>query len=368
MRLETSPGTRKSLVMKAEFAQVRKLLATSRNFWREYLAKWNITNVTPYIAGARPNPALIAREDAERKARLDEETERLRKAYGVADRQEALKRFAVEADAELARIEKATHVPPTPFVKSPPLTLDDDLRYEEVKLANGVPLVYSRFDNMTGAFTGIALRLDGVPRDELRYVSLLPQLLVSAGVVENGRPVSYEEMRERQRKEILELRPSFSANTRTGRIELVLRGSGVGVEESRRALDWMELVLFHPDWRPANLARIRDVVDQELAALRSTMQQPEEYWVNDPANAYRMQRHPAYARRQLVPHAHAQRAAPALDAEGCRGPRPRGARRVPLEARGDRARDDARRAEGASRARQGVRPRRPHARAARARR
>ena len=235
MRLETSPGTRKSLVMKAEFAQVRKLLATNRNFWREYLAKWNITNVTPYIAGARPDPALIAREDAERKARLDEETERLRKAYGVADRQEALERFAAEADAELARIEKATHVPPTPFVKSPPLTLDDDLRYEEVKLANGVPLAYSRFDNMTGAFTGIALRLDGVPRDELRYVSLLPQLLAAAGVVENGRPVSYEEMRERQRKEILELRPSFSANTRTGRTELVLRGSGIGVEESRRA-------------------------------------------------------------------------------------------------------------------------------------
>ena len=54
------------------------------------------------------------------------------------------------------------------------MTLDDDLQFESVRLANGVPLVASRFDSMTGATTGIALRLDGVPRDELRYLSLLP--------------------------------------------------------------------------------------------------------------------------------------------------------------------------------------------------
>jgi Zn-dependent M16 (insulinase) family peptidase len=294
LQLERSPGERKSLVLKPEFAKVRELLASNRNFWREHLAKWNITGVTPYVVGARPDTSLIAREDAERKARLDEETERLKKKYGTTDTQEALRRHAADADAEFAAIEKATQVPPTPFVKSPPMTLDDELRYETVRLANGVPLVASRFDSMTGAFTGIALRLDGVPREELRYVSLLPQLLATVGVIENGRPVPYEEMSERLRKEILALTPAFSTNTRTGRVELVLRGSGIGLEESRRALDWMTLVLHHPDWRPENLARIRDVVDQQLAALRNTVQRPEEYWVNDPANAYRMQRHPPH--------------------------------------------------------------------------
>jgi hypothetical protein len=294
LQLERSPGARKSLVLKPEIANARALLASNRNFWREHLAKWNVSTTTPYVTGARPNPAVIAREEAERKARLEEETARLVKKYGVTDAQEALKRYAAEADAEFAAIEKATKVPPTPFVKSPPMTLDDDLRYETAQLPNGVPLVASRFDNMTGAFTGIALRLDGVPRDELRYVSLLPQLLATVGVIENGRPVPYEEMRERLRKEILALTPAFSTNTRTGRVELVIRGSGIGLEESQRAIDWMELVLHSPDWRPENLARIRDVVDQQLAALRNTVQRPEEYWVNDPANAYRMQRHPAY--------------------------------------------------------------------------
>jgi hypothetical protein len=101
-------------------------------------------------------------------------------------------------------------------------------------------------------------------------------------------------MRERLRREILGLTPSFSANTRTGRVELVMRGSGIGLEESQRALDWMALALYSPDWRTENLPRIRDVVDQALAQLRNTVQRPEEAWVNDPANAYRMQRHPVF--------------------------------------------------------------------------
>ena len=145
-----------------------------------------------------------------------------------------------------------------------------------------MPLVASRFDSMTGAMTGLALRLDGVPRDELRYLSLLPQLLTRVGVIDNGKPVSYEEMSERLRREILALTAAFATNPRTGRVELVLRGSGIGLEESRRALDWMALVLYAPDWRSENLPRIRDVVDQQLAALRNTMQRAEENWVNDP--------------------------------------------------------------------------------------
>ena len=149
-------------------------------------------------------------------------------------------------------------------------------------------------DNMTGAMAGLALRLDGVPKDELRYVSLLPQLLTSVGVIDNGQAVPFEQMSERLRREILSLSAGFSTNARTGRVELVLRGSGVGLDESQRALDWMQRVLQAPDWRVQNLPRIRDVVDQELAALRNTVQRAEESWVNDPAEAWRMQRNAAW--------------------------------------------------------------------------
>lgn len=292
--LEKTGETRKSLTLKPQVAWVRKLLAAEGNVWREYLAKWRVTGVTPYVAGARPNTTLAQRDDAERQARLDEETANLRRKHGGVDAQEALKRHSAAIEAELAQIEANAKVAPMTFLKAPPMTLDDDLRYQVARAANGVPMVVSTFDNMTGVMAGMALRLDGVPRDELRYLSLLPELLSTVGVIEGGKPVPYEAMRERLRREVLALNATFSTNPRTGRVELVVRGSGVGVEESRRALDWMALVLHSPDWRAENLPRIRDVVDQSLASLRNTTQNAEEAWVNDPANAYRMQRHPAY--------------------------------------------------------------------------
>ena len=173
---------------------------------------------------------------------------------------------------------------------------------------------------------------------------MLPELLTRAGVIENGQPIPYEQMSERLRREILALTAAFATNPRTGRVELVLRGSGVGLEESRRALDWMARVLYAPDWRTENLPRIRDLVDQQLAALRNTVQRPEEYWVNDPANAWRMQRQPGWLAERLVPDPHAQRPAPALAAAGPGARRRRGARRLPHAARGERAHAGPRRA------------------------
>jgi Zn-dependent M16 (insulinase) family peptidase len=157
-----------------------------------------------------------------------------------------------------------------------------------------VPVVVSTFDNMSSATLGLALRADRVSRTQLRYLSLLPALLTRVGVIENGKPVSYEEMSERLRKEILNLNAYFSTNPRTERVELVVRGAGIGANEAKRAIEWMSLVLQHPDWRPENLARIRDVVDQSLSALRNTTQGSEESWVQNPAFAYRVQTNPSY--------------------------------------------------------------------------
>jgi hypothetical protein len=157
-----------------------------------------------------------------------------------------------------------------------------------------VPIVTSTFDNMSSATLGLALRADRLSSEQLRYLSLLPQLLTRVGVIENGKPVSFDEMSERMRNEILNLTAYFSTNPRTERVELVVRGAGLGEVESRRAVEWMNLVLHHPDWRPENLARIRDVVDQTLSALRNTTQGSEESWVNNPATAYRMQSNAAY--------------------------------------------------------------------------
>lgn len=294
LTLEKEPSFRKSVTLKPEIAFVQKLLSSDKNFWRDYLAKWKITGTVPYAVAARPSPALLQREETERIARANEEAARLAKVYGIADTQEAIKRYRTEYEAAGAKIEEeAKSVKVPAFTETPPMTLDDELRYE-MRNAGGVPLVASTFENMTSGTVGLALRATAIPREQLRYLSLMPELLTRVGVIENGRPVPYEEMSERLRKEILSLNASFATNPRTGRVELVVRGSGIGAEEVGRALRWMTLVLDSPDWRPENLGRIRDVVDQSAGALRNVMQGREEAWVQDPANAYRMQRSAAF--------------------------------------------------------------------------
>jgi hypothetical protein len=145
---------------------------------------------------------------------------------------------------------------------------------------------------MTSATTGLALRLDSVPEDRLVYVSLLPELLMNSGVIDDGKAISYEDMSQRLRNEILSLNAGFSVNVATDRNELVLRGSGNNAAESKRAIEWMERALYHPYWRVENLPRLRDYVDQTLGRLRRTMQGAEENWVRNPETAYRKQENP----------------------------------------------------------------------------
>ena len=213
--------------------------------------------------------------------------------YGVTDEQEAIRRYKAEYDAETVVLEKlAKQTSGARFIESPPLSLDDQLDYKVQTLSGGVPLVASTFDNMTSATTGLALRLDGVSEGELVYLSILPALLTRVGVIKDGKPVSFEEMSELLRQEILALNAYFSTNFTTNRAELVVRGAGNDAPESQKAIEWMKLVLQSPDWRPENLARIRDVVDQTLSNLRNRMQGSEESWVNNPADAYWRQDNP----------------------------------------------------------------------------
>jgi len=293
-QINREPGFRKSLTVKDDLDALEKLVSGDKNIWREYLAQWKITGVQPYVVAAKPSAAVLAQEEKERTERGIAEAERLQRLYGTPDLASTIKHYQQEYDANSAALEKAAHdAAPPKFIDTPPMTLDDQLDFQTSKLA-GVPLVTSRFESMTSATVGIALRVDGVPQDRLVFLSALPALLTRSGVIEDGKPVSFEQMTERLRKEILSLNATFSVNGVTDRYELVVRGSGNDLAESRRAVAWMNLVLYHPDWRLDNLPRLRDLVDQSLAGLRSTMQGAEEGWVRDVAQCYLKQGNPLY--------------------------------------------------------------------------
>ncbi len=291
--LNRTRGFRKSVTMKPELAAIEKLLSSKENVWTAYVANWKLADALPYAVAAKPAPELGEQEEQAEAARAKAEIERLKKKYSVSDDGEALRRFKTEYDATTAELERqAQQTANLRFVENPPLTLDDQLDFKVSTLPGGAPMVASTFENMTSATLGIALRLDSVPEDQLVYLSMLPALLTQTGVIKDGKPISFEEMSEMQRKEILALNSYFSTNFKTNRAELAVRGSGNDLGESQRALEWMKLVLMSPDWRPENLPRIRDVVDQTLSGLRSRMQSAEENWVNDPADAFWRQDNP----------------------------------------------------------------------------
>jgi Zn-dependent M16 (insulinase) family peptidase len=284
---------RKSVTMKPQVEQAESLLASGKNFWRDYIAKWKLAETKPYAAVAHANPQLIQQEQAERTARSDAETNALKTKYNVSDGQEAIKRYKAEYDATTAELEKLSKNSDAKFIESPPLTLDDQIDYAETSVGD-VKLGVARFDNMTGATSGMALGLYSIPEKDLVYVSSLPDLLRGVGVIKDGKAISYEDMSEMIRKEILGLEVEFTGSAITRRYELTVRGSGNDAAESERAVAWMALVLNSPNWRKENLPRIRDVVDQQLSYLRRRMQGPEEAWVGNPSDAYRYQDSPVY--------------------------------------------------------------------------
>ncbi len=293
--LNREPGFHKSVTQKPDIDAADKLLAANRNIWRELLPKWHLTDTEPFAIATRPNAAALKKQQQETAARVDAEVKRLESAYRTADAQQAIRLYEKDYDAESTHLDQlASEAAARPFLEAPPLTLDEQLEYTATKTAGGVPLVTSVFDNMTSATTGLALRLDGVAEADLPLLSLLPVLLTQSGVIADGRPMPYEQMEETLRREILSLDARFANNVRTDRAELVVRGAGNDAAESRRAIEWMALVLEHPDWRPENLPRIRDVVAQQLARLRATMQGSEESWVMNPVLSYWKQSNPLY--------------------------------------------------------------------------
>lgn len=283
----------KSVTLKPQIKQIESLLASGKNFWGEYLTKWKLTETKPYVAIAHANPKLIQEETAERKARADAQTAELKKQYNVNDDQEAIKRYKADYDATTVELDKLSMGSDAKFIDNPPLTLDDQIDYKELAVGN-VKLGAATFDNMTGATSAIVLGLDTIPEKDLVYVSLLPDLIGEVGVIKDGKPISYEEMTEMLRKEILGLETEFTGSAVTHRFELTVRGSGNDAAESERAVSWMKLVLQNPNWRVENLPRMRDVVDQALSELRRQMQNQEETWVNNPSDAYRNQDSPLY--------------------------------------------------------------------------
>jgi Zn-dependent M16 (insulinase) family peptidase len=292
--LEDVPGFKKSVTLKPQSQLIRQQLATGVNIWKPLLAKLSLANAQPYAVVTKANPELVARQEAERKGRADQEVKRLQALYHITGDQEAIKHYQAVYDSNTVVLEKLEQAHQVHFIDNPPLTLDDELQYKQTTLAGNVPMVASVFNNMSSATVGVALNLNSVPRAKLVYLAILPDLLTQTGIVKNGKAVSYEQMIQQIQQQILSLRSWYSTNQTTVRAELVVEGAGNNQAEAVKSVNWMNDILQHPNWTAANLPRIRDLVDQSLSGIRKTMQGAEESWVNDPGDAYLAQDQPLH--------------------------------------------------------------------------
>jgi Zn-dependent M16 (insulinase) family peptidase len=293
--LEAEEGFRKSLVMKNRFAHAESLLSLDDNFWREHIDHWRILTIQPYAVGAAPSPELLAQEAEAKKERITGYIDDLKKKYQVDDPQRALAMYQEEFDKKTAELEAIASKDELPsFIENPPMTLDDQLNYEILTLARGIPLVASTFENLTSSEIGIALRLDVIPESLLVYLPFLPSVMTEIGVIKDGEVVSYDEMVERLRQEVLRLDAYFDHSNQTDRIEIVLVGSGNNLEELKDALGWMDAALYSPYLTADNLPRMMDLIDQSLISYRSMMKGAEEDWVDYLDRGYRYQRNPLY--------------------------------------------------------------------------
>ncbi|NOZ08419.1 MAG: hypothetical protein GXO91_06030 [FCB group bacterium] len=288
--LHRQGGFHRDLLMGATFDAVEDLLRSGENRWGELIEKWQLLKVQPFGVSTLPDPDYLITSEKARDERLMEYLGDLKKRYGIEDDLKVITAFKKDYDAKTAVIEAAAADVAMPeFVKTPPLTLDDQLDYTVETLPGGGNLVFSDFENISGGTIGFAFDLHRVPPPMLTYLAALPTLMTEIGVTKDGTVLSFEEMKEAQRQDILKLSAYFSANGNTGRVELTVSGSGSDLAETLKVIDWLKAILFSPDLSPMNLPRIRDAIANRLGALRNRMQGPEESWVHNPANAFKYQ-------------------------------------------------------------------------------
>jgi hypothetical protein len=270
----------RQLTERDTLAAVDKILGEP-NPWRARLTAWGLTG-DAYGVAVVPSTKLRASLDAARQQRIADELARLTAKYG----KDPLPKFQKDYEADTAKIDEATrNTPLPPLVDSVPLTFDDDLRYELGTIGR-VKTLTASFPTMASTRVELALSLADVADADLMYLAGLPALMSGAGIVDGDDLVSAADARERLRKEVQSLDVGYDHSELTARHELTVAGAGGDVDETRRALGWMRRVLTGPDWRPENLPQLRDLVAQEIAGLRRTMQGGEEYWAPELRDAW----------------------------------------------------------------------------------
>ena len=277
----TPPGVIE-LTYDREAAAIKDLIGSKKNFWRGYIEKWGLLADAEemIVVACTASDALLSEEKRGLQERCAHFADSVAQSGMSSAEYVAAETAKVAADEARQKAHNAPKALPT-FTASPPLSNDPEMNYEH---SDGI--VSCVVDALGDCgYVGVAFDITTLPEEVAFHIPILTSIN-AFGVWRDGERVTYAEYCRRAQHEVLHLDAHLSCTASAGRVELVVRGGGLVVDEVQHALGWMEAVLTRPDWEVNNLDRIRDVVEDSIRSIRKTLQSRAEFWGTAVSSAF----------------------------------------------------------------------------------
>ena len=286
--LEMDPAFNRSLSEETVVKAINEKLRSGENIWAGLIEKFHLLE-TPYVTASAPSPDLLEQNEKKRQERVAARVKELMQHYNTSDEQRALSLFEQDEQAKSKEVEDIeARVSRPRFTEHPPMTPDDGVQYAQTALLN-VPVIQTAFDNPPTMDVGFSFDLRSIPRKYYKYLPLLPRFIDDVGLKEGTQTLSYSDVLEQIQRDIYQFSMDYESNALSHRADFTIRASAASADEFRTALRWMGRLLNSNDLNPANVDRLRDIVEQSLSADDFFTKRGEENWINDPVNAFRYQ-------------------------------------------------------------------------------
>ncbi len=286
--LEMDPSFVRSLSDKSVWESAERRIKSGKNLWREVINDSHLLE-TPYATASVPSPRLLAEMERDRQGRIQNKLEQLEKEFGVSDEQEALARYEQSELKKTAAIDKIESQVARPrFTERPPLTPDDDIRYEQFRI-NTVPVIAVLFDGTPTVDVGLSFDLRKIPSKYYKYLPILPRCFDSLGLKTPNGITSYSDLLADTQRDFSAFSIDYDSNPVSARADLAIRASTVSPEDFERALTLISEMLQFSNLEVSNLDRLRDLVNERLAEEDRYGKGDDSSWFWNPSDAFRHQ-------------------------------------------------------------------------------
>lgn len=290
--LETDSSFVRSLSDTSVWQNVESQIKAGKNLWRDVILRFHLLE-TPYATASTPSSHALTKLESERKQRLQEKLKQLEKVFGVTEEQQALEQYEqieLKKTAEIDSIDSKVARPR--FTEHPPLTPDDDIRYEQLRL-NTVPVIAVLFDRAPTIDVGISFDLRTIPQKYYKYLPILPRSFDSLGLKTQKGATPYSDLLAETQRVMSAFSIEYSSNAASRRADLAIRASTTSPQELQTALTLISEMLKFSNVDVSTVDRLRDLVNERLAdddGFRAN----DSGWLSKLSNAFRYQDDPLY--------------------------------------------------------------------------